>query len=81
MTKKLLGEGSFGKVYQGICIKTGKEVAIKQIDTRDMCKSELEYQVEELAIVQVAFSEYVAKVYDTFEDENFMYIIMELING
>ncbi len=46
-----------------------------------MCKGELEYQIEELAIVQVAYSEYVAKVFDTFEDENYMYIIMECVKG
>jgi hypothetical protein len=55
----LIGEGSFGKVYTGMSLRTGREVAIKKIDISEMCKGELEFQVEELAINQVAYSDYV----------------------
>jgi len=34
-----------------MCLKTGMEVAIKQIDTRNMSEFELEYQLEELSII------------------------------
>ncbi len=46
-----------------------------------MSMVDLEYQLEELAMVQVCDSKYVAKVFDTFEDESYMYIIMECIKG
>jgi serine/threonine protein kinase len=46
-----------------------------------MCKTELEFQLLELAIIQACDSKYVAKIYDNFEEEDFMYIIMEKING
>jgi serine/threonine protein kinase len=35
----------------------------------------------ELSITRVAYSNYVAKVFDTFEDEEYIYIVMEFING
>ena len=46
-----------------------------------MSMVELEYQLEELAMAQVCYSNYIVKVFDTFEDEHFLYIIMECVKG
>ena len=46
-----------------------------------MSMVELEYQLEELAMAQVCYSNYIVKVFDTFEDEQFLYIIMEFVKG
>jgi len=76
-----LGEGSFGKVFSGICKLSCKKVAIKQINKENMCKTELEYQMLETAIIRACESQFVVKMLDEFEDENYIYIVQEFIDG
>ena len=46
-----------------------------------MCKTELEYQMLETAIIRACESQFVVKMLDEFEDENYIYIVQEFIDG
>jgi len=54
-------------------------VAIKQVQKTS--KEEIECLMDEIGINKACDSNYVARIYDTFEDQNYIYIVMEYIKG
>ncbi|KAL8152012.1 hypothetical protein V2J09_021820 [Rumex salicifolius] len=80
---KLLGHGQFGYTYVATDKSTGERVAVKKIDKNKMV---LQIAVEdvkrEVKILQeLTGHENVVQFYDAFEDENYVYIAMELCEG
>ena len=73
--EKLLGEGSFGKVYKGVNKVTQQEVAIKVLNKKGLTLEDLEYQMNELGILKACHSRHVGTILDFCEDTNHMYIV------
>ena len=79
--KKKLGKGKFGLVKLGINKETKKPVAIKIMAKKNMDKSDLELAKVEIDILKIGQHPNIIKLYDVFENENYIYIIMEYCSG
>lgn len=79
---KSLGQGAFGKVYK-VCHKKSKLIyAIKEMN-----KSQLKYNnmieqvVNEIKIMYSLNNDYIIKLYNHFEDEKNIYLVIEFAMG
>jgi serine/threonine protein kinase len=79
--EKLLGEGSFGKVYVGQDKSTGASVAIKVLQRRGMKSTDLEFNLNEVGILSVVGSHYVPYLLDVYENFNQIFIVQEFVEG
>ena len=79
--KQKIGKGKFGLVKSGINKETKKPVAIKIMAKKSMDKSDMELAKVEIDILKVAQHPNIIKLYDVFENENYIYIIMEYCSG
>jgi serine/threonine protein kinase len=75
---KLLGQGAFGKVYK-VCSKKNKQVyALKVILKEEVKKYKLEKQMQnEVKIMYSLDHANVVKLYDHFEDDESIFLIIE----
>ena len=78
---RVIGQGSFGKVYEGTCKATGRRVAIKTLNKVGMDPEDLEFQMTELGILRSCFCENVVEIIDVFEEPTVIHIVCELIEG
>lgn len=78
-----LREGNFGKVYVCYNLKTKKLYAIKVLDRHYVEKSQIiQYIMNEEEILRtVPRSPFVVSFYKLLKDSNFIYFIMEFIEG
>eukprot|EP01156_Anaeramoeba_ignava_P011153 Anaeramoba_ignava/a482136_49.p1 GENE.a482136_49~~a482136_49.p1 ORF type:complete len:744 (-),score=162.98 a482136_49:431-2662(-) len=76
---KTIGEGSFGKVRLSTNIETGEKVAIKEIDKSKVLleKGAKEKLEREIKILQMIDHPNVVRLFEVFEDEQFLYLVME----
>jgi serine/threonine protein kinase len=79
--QEVIGKGQFGKVKKATNIRTGHEVAVKQIKKKKISPSELEMLRNEIEVLKICKHPSVVRLYDVFEDRSSIYIIMELIRG
>ena len=79
--KQKLGKGKFGLVKAGINKETKKPVAIKIMAKKNMDKSDMELAKVEIDILKISQHPNIIKLYDVFENENYIYIIMENCSG
>ena len=79
--EKLIGEGSFGKVYVGQDKTSGANVAIKVLQRRGMKSSDLEFNLNEVGILSVVGSDHVPYLLDVYENFNQIFIVQEFIEG
>ena len=79
--KQKIGKGKFGLVKLGINKETKKQVAIKIMAKKDMDKSDLELAKTEIDILKISQHPNIIKLYDMYENENYIYIIMEYCSG
>ena len=79
---KLLGEGSFGKVYLSEEIKSNNKVVIKSIDIRSMSEIQRNLIINEIKIMKKLNHFNVIKYIDFIHDKKnyFYFIIMEYAN-
>ena len=78
--KEHIGSGSFGDVFAGINKEDGREVAVKRVvKLRLIRRPEDRREIENL--VALADSEHVVRYISFFEDEDFSYIVLELMEG
>lgn len=75
----LLGEG-INKVVRGLTIKSGEEVAIKIINTKEMGPNDLQYLFKEIQILSEVSHPNIVKLIEVFEDKNF-HLVFELMKG
>ena len=79
--KQKVGKGKFGLVKFGLNKETKKPVAIKIMAKKNMDKSDMELAKVEIDILKIGQHPNIIKLYDIFENENYIYIIMEYCSG
>ena len=79
--KNKLGKGKFGLVKLGIDKKTGQKVAIKIMKKSNMDSSDLELVRTEIEILKICQHPNIIRLYNVFENADYMYIIMEYCSG
>ncbi|RXG57025.1 Serine/threonine-protein kinase PLK4 [Armadillidium vulgare] len=74
-----IGKGGFGTVFQARCQNTGKDVAIKKIAKHTLKNERYTNRVrEEVKIHSTLNNESILKLYTFFEDDDFVYLVLEL---
>ena len=79
--KQKLGKGKFGLVKLGINKQTKEKVAVKIMNKKNMDSSDLELVRTEIEILKICQHPYIIKLYDIFENVDYIYIIMEYCSG
>ena len=80
--KNPLGSGAYGKVFKATNKKDNKiQRAIKAVKKSGLSTDELMLLHRELAILSKLDNPNIARYYENFEDDNFLYICMELCQG
>ena len=79
--KGTLGKGKYGHVKLGIHKESGRQVAIKIINKTYVEGTDLEQIKSEIDILKIAKHPNIIKLYDVFENEKYIYIIMEYCPG
>jgi calcium-dependent protein kinase len=77
--KDKLGNGKFGLVRLGIHKQTGRKVAIKIMTKKDMTNQDLELVKTEIDILKICQHPNIIKLYDIFENVDYIYISKILI--
>ena len=80
-SSNLLGKGGFGQVYKAYHKLDGSEIAIKTVGKSGLSKAEISNLCRELDILQKVDHPNITKYFENYEDENFIYICMELMEG
>jgi NIMA (never in mitosis gene a)-related kinase len=76
-----LGQGSYGTVYKVKKKNTNDIYALKQMSYNDLSKDEINQIKKEAKILNLINSDFVIKIYDSFEEKNNMNIVMEYCDG
>ena len=79
--KQKLGKGKFGLVKLGINKETKDKVAVKVMNKNNMDSSDLELVRTEIEILKICQHPYIMKLYEIFENVDYIYIIMEYCPG
>ena len=79
--KSSLGKGKFGLVKLGIHKESGREVAVKIINKKLVTPVDVQQVKSEIDILKIAKHPNIIKLYDVFENEKYIYIIMEYCPG
>jgi calcium-dependent protein kinase len=74
---KELGAGSSGKVYKIRSKLTGEYRACKRIDKRNIKEKDKEQFITEIDLLRAADHQNIAKLYEIYEDQIYIYLIME----
>ncbi len=80
---RLIGQGAFGKVNIGLNVLTGRVVAIKSFNKKDLNKNgdNMKKILYETNLMKKLNHPNVTKILEMFEDDEYILISMEYING
>lgn len=80
---KPISRGAFGSVYLAKKVTTGDLYAIKALKKSDMiAKNQVtNVKAERTILMNQASSPYVAKLYFSFQSRDYLYLVMEYLNG
>ena len=81
---RIIGQGAFGKVNLGLNVLTGRVVAIKSFNKKKLSLSNKEIMKKimcETKLMKKLNHPNITKILEMFEDEEYILIIMEYING
>ena len=80
---RLIGQGAFGKVNIGLNVLTGRVVAIKSFYKKDLSKNgeNMRKILYETNLMKKLNHPNITKILEMFEDDNYILISMEYING
>ena len=79
--EKVLGSGKFGIVKLGYHIESKRKVAIKKLNKKEMTSNDSFLVKNELEIMKISQHPNLIKLYDIFENEEEINIIMEYCEG
>lgn len=79
--KETLGKGKFGLVKAAVHKKTKKRVAVKVMSKKEMTVSDVELQRREIEILKMCQHPYIIRLLDIFENQDYIYIVMEHLGG
>jgi serine/threonine protein kinase len=79
--KQKIGNGKFGQVRLGIHKDTQRKVAVKIMSKKEMKTIDLELVRTEIEILKICQQPNIIRLYDVFENEEYIYIIMEFCGG
>ena len=79
--KEVLGKGKFGLVRLGIHKENKRKVAIKIINKKLVSSFDLEQVKTEIEILKIAQHPNIIRLYEIFDNEKYIYIIMEYCGG
>lgn len=72
--KEKLGNGKFGLVRLGIHKVSGRKVAVKIMNKKDMTTQDLELVKTEIEILKICQQPNIIRLYDVFENIDYIYI-------
>ena len=79
---RVIGRGAFGKVNIGLNILTGRIVAIKSFNKKNLSNEKAKKKIlYETNLMRGLYHPAVTKILETFETDKYMLIIMEYISG
>ncbi|KAL6012131.1 CBL-interacting serine/threonine-protein kinase 6 [Asimina triloba] len=79
---RLLGHGTFAKVYHGRNIQTGKSVAMKIVGKEKVIKVGMTEQVKrEISVMKMVRHPNIVELYEVLASKNKIYFAMELVRG
>ncbi|KAF9621893.1 hypothetical protein IFM89_028481 [Coptis chinensis] len=79
---RLLGQGTFAKVYRGRNIKTGQSVAIKMIDKEKVLRIGLIEQIKrEISVMRLVRHPNVVELFEVMASKTKIYFAMEYVKG
>ncbi|SGY33607.1 BQ5605_C002g01515 [Microbotryum silenes-dioicae] len=80
---KPISKGAFGSVYLAQKITTGDYYAIKTLKKSDMvAKNQVtNVKAERMILMTQTESDFVVKLYYTFQSKDYLYLVMEYLNG
>lgn len=79
---RLLGQGTFGKVYYGRSIQTGQSVAIKVIDKEKITRARIIDQIKrEISVMRLVRHPNVIHLYEVMATKTKIYFVMEYAKG
>ncbi|KAL6659998.1 hypothetical protein ACP70R_002120 [Stipagrostis hirtigluma subsp. patula] len=79
--RRILGKGSFAKVYSGVHRLTGARVALKAIDLRRVDERVREGILQERKILNSISHPNILRLLDTVDTEKVLYLVLEYCNG
>ena len=80
--KKIIGRGAFGEVRVCRNRKTNEVVAIKKMKKQEMIyKNQIAHVRAERDILALANNPWIVELLCSFQDENYLYLVMEYLQG
>lgn len=79
--KENLGKGKYGLVKKGIHKKSGKIVAIKIVKKKELSLKDVELLKREIEVLKLCQHPNIIRFYDVFENHDYIYIVMEYLEG
>ncbi|KAJ1255577.1 hypothetical protein BS78_K185200 [Paspalum vaginatum] len=81
--RKVLGKGSFAKVYHARNVETGEEVAIKIMDKDHLAKSGAvpEQVTREIEIMHRVRHPHVVRIHEVMANKKSIFVVMEFVRG
>ena len=81
ISEKVLGSGAYGEVREVYHKKTKERWAVKIIYKEECSEEEKRSIMKEVAIMKEIDHPHIVKIFEFFESQRFIYIIMELLSG
>lgn len=81
MSKDVLGKGGFGEVRPAVHLKTQQARAIKILYKDNYNKDEHDRIMNEITIMKSLDHPNIVRIYEYFQDERYIFIVMELVKG
>jgi hypothetical protein len=79
--EKVIGEGSFGKVYLGLNEATGEMIAVKQIYLNENNKKDMTELMKEIQLIQHLDHPNIVKFLGTSRTDDRLFILLEYASG